>query len=182
MNVSIYGVTFWLPTILKRLSGYSDLIVTLVTSLPYCVGLIAILLIGRSSDRTGERRWHTALPILALSAGLALSVTVENSIPLSVAMFSIAAIGMYGYIPCFWSLPTSLLSGTAAAASIGLINSIGNLGGYFGPKVVGKLVSKTHAFSSGILFLSLSALIAAGLILSMRLTRQRTPVTVEAHA
>jgi ACS family tartrate transporter-like MFS transporter len=89
---------------------------------------------------------------------------------------------MYGYIPCFWSLPTSLLSGTAAAASIGLINSIGNLGGYFGPKIVGRLVSKTHSFSSGILFLSLSALIAAGLILSMRLTRQRTPVRVEAHA
>lgn len=182
MNMSIYGVTFWLPTIVKRLSGFSDLIVTLVTSLPYCVGLIAILLIGWSSDRTRERRWHTALPMLALSLGLALSVLVQDSIPLSVAMFSVAAIGMYGYIPCFWSLPTSLLSGTAAAASIGLINSLGNLGGYFGPRIVGKIVTRTNSFSMGILFLSISALIAAGLVLTMRLTKEKTPVTVEAHA
>jgi len=182
MNMSIYGVSFWLPTILKKLSGFPDLVITLVTSLPYCVGLIAILLIGWSSDKTRERRWHTALPILALSIGLALSVTVVNSIPLTIAMFSIAAIGMYGYIPCFWSLPTSFLTGTAAAACIGLINSIGNLGGFVGPFVVGDLVKRTHSFAAGILFLSLSALIAAGLILSMRLTKQRTAVTAEAHA
>ena len=120
--------------------------------------------------------------MLALSLGLALSVLVENSIPLSVAMFSVAAIGMYGYIPCFWSLPTSFLSGTAAAACIGMINSIGNLGGFVGPKIIGDLVNRTHSFISGILFLSLSALIAAGLVLTMRLTKQGTRVTVEAHA
>jgi sugar phosphate permease len=182
MNMSIYGVNFWLPTIVKKLSGFSDLVVTLVTALPYCVGLIAILLIGWSSDRTRERRWHTALPMLALSLGLGLSVLVQDSIPLTISMFSIAAVGMYGYIPCFWSLPTSLLSGTAAAACIGLINSIGNLGGYFGPRIVGKLVTTTHSFVSGILFLSLSALIAAVLVLSIRLTKERTQVTVEVPA
>src|SRR2546423_9495708 len=128
-----------------------------------------------------ERRWHTALPMIAVSTGLALSVAFQNSLILAVLMFCVAAVGMYGYIPCFWSLPTSFLTGTAAAACIGLINSVGNLGGFVGPYVVGNLVKRTHSFVAGILFLSLSALIAAGLILSMRLAKQRTRVPVEAH-
>src|SRR2546422_548572 len=132
------------------------------------VGLIAILLVGWSSDRTRERRWHTALPMIAASVGLILAVTFQDRLVLSVGMFCLAAAGIYAYCPGFWSLPTSFLSGTAAAASIGLINSVGNLGGYAGPHVVGYLSTATGSFFGGVLYLSLSALVAAGLVLSIR--------------
>ncbi len=108
--------------------------------------LIAILLVGWSSDRTGERRWHTALPMIAASVGLILAVMLQERLALSVGMFCLAAAGIYAYCPGFWSLPTSFLSGTAAAASIGLINSVGNLGGYAGPHMVGYLSTATGSF------------------------------------
>ncbi len=113
------------------------MMVTLIAAMPSCVGLVGILVIGWSSDRTGERRWHTALSMLLTSVGLVLSVALLDNTALAMSMFCLAAIGIYGYLPGFWALPTSFLSGTAAAASIGLINSIGNLGGFAGPYIVG---------------------------------------------
>ncbi len=168
---SLYGFTFWLPSIIKRQSGSSNLRVSLISAVPYCAGLVAILLVGWSSDRTRERRWHTALSMTAASAGLFLAVMLRDRLALSVAMFCLAASGIYAYLPCFWSMPTSFLSGTAAAASIGLINSIGNLGGYAGPFVVGYLSTLTGSFVGGLAYLSVSALVAAGLVLSIRATR-----------
>ena len=165
---SLYGFTVWLPSIIKRQSGSSNLRVTLISAIPYCVGLVAILLVGWSSDRTRERRWHTALSMIAVSVGIFLAVILRDRLALSIAMFCIAAAGLNAYLPGFWSLPTSFLSGTAAAASIGLINSIGNLGGYFGPYLVGLLSTLTGSFVGGLLYLSLSALVAAGLVLLMR--------------
>jgi sugar phosphate permease len=164
----VYGFNFWMPTILKGLSGYSNLVVTLVAVLPYFAALAAILFVGWSSDRTRERRWHTAIAMLIASLGLLLSAVLHGSVALEVSMFCLAAAGMYGYLPGFWALPSSFLTGTAAAASIGLINSIGNLGGFLGPYIVGYLNNKTHSFFQGILFLSASAVISAGLVLSLR--------------
>jgi len=166
-----YGFTFWLPSIIKQQSGSSNLRVTLISAIPYCVGLVAILFVGWSSDRTKERRWHTALSIVAASVGLLLAVMLRDQFVLSVAMFCVAAAGIYAYLPGFWSLPTSFLGGTAAAASIGLINSVGNLGGYAGPYVVGYLSTLTGSFLGGVLYLSLSALVAAALVLSIRATK-----------
>src|SRR5215831_1826169 len=171
MVSSVYGFTFWLPSIIKKLSGSSNLRVSLISAIPYCVGLVAILLVGWSSDRTRERRWHTALPMIAASLGLLLAVMLQDRLALSVSMFCVAAAGIYAYCPGFWSLPTSFLTGTAAAASIGMINAIGNLGGYFGPHVVGVLSTLTGSFIAGLAYLSLSALVAAGLVLSIRATR-----------
>jgi len=168
---SLYGFTFWLPSIIKKQSGSSNLRVTLLATIPYCVGLVAILLVGWSSDRTKERRWHTALSMLAVSLGLMLAVTLQDHFALSLAMFCLAAAGIYAYLPGFWSLPTSFLSGTAAAAAVGMINSIGNLGGYVGPHVVGYLSTLTQSFFGGVIYLSLSALVAALLVLSLRATR-----------
>jgi MFS transporter, ACS family, tartrate transporter len=168
MVTAIYGFNFWLPSIVKKLSGTTNLVVTLISALPYCVALVSILLMGWSSDKTRERRWHTALPMMAASLGLVLSVAMGDHTALAVAMFCLAAAGMYGYLPGFWSLATSFLTGTAAAASIGLINSIGNLGGFAGPYVVGYLSKRTNSFFAGVLYLSLSALIAAGFVLSLR--------------
>jgi D-galactonate transporter len=169
---SVYGFNFWLPTIIKKLSGSSNLVVASVSALPYCVGLVAVLLFGWSSDRTKERRWHTAVAMLVAGVGLLLSVAAQEQTALAVAMFCVAAVGLYGYQPGFWSLPTSFLTGTAAAATVGLINSTGNLGGFAGPYVVGYLSRTTGSLFAGVLYLSLSALAAAALILSLRATKR----------
>src|SRR5712692_1524648 len=94
----------------------------------------------------------------------------------TVVTFCLAVAGIYGYLPGFWALPTSFLTGTAAAASIGLINSIGNLGGFAGPYVVGYLSQRTKSYVGGVTYLSLSALVAAGLVLSLRATRRKRSV------
>lgn len=146
--------------------------VTLITALPYCVALMATLFVGWSSDKTRERRWHTALAMVVAGLGLALSVAARDHTVMAVSTFCLAAAGMYSFLPVFWALPTSFLTGTAAAASIGLINSVGNLGGFVGPYVVGYLSRETGSFIGGVLYLSLSALVAAGLILSLRTTRK----------
>jgi MFS transporter, ACS family, tartrate transporter len=172
MVTALYGFNFWLPTIVKRLSGFSDLTVTLVSAVPYCVALVALLFVGWSSDRTRERRWHTAACMLVACIGLLLSVAAGDHTALAISMFCIAAAGTYGYFPGFWALPTSFLSGTAAAASIGLINSIGNLGGFVGPYVVGYLSRQTGSFVWGVLYLAGSALVAAVCILFLRATKK----------
>src|SRR5258706_8772907 len=174
MVTAVYGFNFWLPTIIQKLSGLSNLVVTLISALPYCVALVAILFVGWSSDRTKERRWHTALSMIVASIGLLLSVVAQDQTALAVLMFCVAGAGMYSYLPGFWALPTSFLTGTAAAASIGLINSIGNLGGWAGPWLVGYLSKATGSFISGAICLSLSALIAAALVLSIRATKKST--------
>ncbi len=164
----LYGVNFWIPTIIKQLSGLPNLLVTFITALPYAVALVSMLLVGWSSDRTNERRWHTALPMIAASVGLLLSVAVQSSVLFAVATFCLAVAGLHAHFPGFWALPTRFLGGTAAAAAIGLINSVGNLGGFVGPYLVGYLVTKTNSFFGGMLFLSLSTLVAAGCILALR--------------
>jgi MFS transporter, ACS family, tartrate transporter len=176
---SVYGFSFWLPLMIKKLSGASNLIVTTIAVLPYCVGLLAMLLVGWTSDRTGERRWHTVLCMLLVSVGLALSAVFQDMIVVAIAMFCVAAAGMYAYIPVFWSLPTRFLTGTAAAASIGLINSVGNLGGFAGPYIVGYLSNTTHSFVAGVLYLSLSAALAAGLVLCLRTATQESRLAAE---
>ncbi|HEY0458092.1 MAG TPA: MFS transporter [Pyrinomonadaceae bacterium] len=165
---SAYGFNFWLPTIVKSLSGYGNIEVSLISAVPYCAGLAAMLAVGWSSDRTGERRWHTSLSLLAVSSGLFLSAIFSENIWLAVAFFCLAGAGLYSYLPGFWALPAAFLTETAAAASIGLINSVGNLGGFVGPFIVGYLNQKTNSFYAGIIYLSCSALIAALFILLVR--------------
>lgn len=170
-----YGLNLWMPKIVKDLGQYKEeLPVTLITAIPYLIGLVSLIVFGRSSDRTGERRWHTAAAMAVLSMGLFLSVAVLgwNSVPWIVAMFSFAVVGSYGYLPSFWALPTIFLTESAAAASIGLINSLGNLGGYVGPKVQGLLKEQTQSYRGGLLYLAGSALVASVLVLALRHARQ----------
>ena len=172
MVTSLYGLTFWLPTMVKKLSGASNLTVSLISALPYCVGLASILFVGWSSDRTRERRWHTAACMLIAGIGLLLSAYSGDRATLAISMICFAAIGIYGYFPSFWALPTSFLTGTAAAASIGFINSIGNLGGFAGPYLVGYLSKQTGSYMSGMLYLAGSAVLAAVMILSLRAAKK----------
>jgi len=172
MVSTVYGFGLWMPSIIQRFSGSSTMRTTLISMLPYTAGLISILVIGWNSDRTGERRFHTIFAMCMASLGLLLSLITHNHPALVVTSFCVAMVGLQGYLPGFWSLPTSFLTGTAAAASVGLINSIGNLGGFAGPYIVGFIDTKTHSFVGGVIYLSISALIAACLILSVRATKK----------
>ncbi|HZS51603.1 MAG TPA: MFS transporter [Bryobacterales bacterium] len=169
-----YGVNFWLPKILQRLSGLSPFQTTLITAIPYLCALPAMLAVGWHSDHTGERRWHTALSIYAVAAGLLLSQFVGGSVPLAMAMFSVAVMGLYAYLPGFWALPTTFLTEAAAAACIGLINSFGNLGGFVGPYAVGFLSNRTGTYAAGIYYLVGSAILSGSLVLVLRGTRKLT--------
>jgi MFS transporter, ACS family, tartrate transporter len=162
-----YGIAFWLPTILKRLSGRSDLQVTLLAALPYVAAFVTQQVNGWHSDRTRERRWHAAIPVFVCGLALALAVVYRTNLTMSVGMFVIAGGAFYGFQPVFWAVPTLFLSESAAAASIGLINAVGNLGGFVGPMVIGYLANRTHSFSPGLLYLVASLFVSGVLMLAV---------------
>ncbi len=168
-----YGLTFWLPTILKRLSGQSDLKVTLLASLPFVAGFLVQQVNGWHSDRTGERRWHAAVPLLFSGIALLLAVLSGSNVALSVALFTLVGAFYFAYHPAFWALPSMFLGESAAAASIGLINSVGNLGGFVGPILMGYLVTRTRSFSVGLLFLVGSLCLSGTLMLAVGGGRRR---------
>lgn len=162
-----YGIAFWLPTILKRLSGLSDLKVTLLAALPYVAAFITQQVNGWHSDRSGERRWHAAIPVFVCGLALALAVIYRSNLAVSVGLFVLAGGSFYGFQPVFWAVPTRFLTESAAAASIGLINSVGNLGGFVGPMVMGYLASRTHSFTGGLLYLVASLFVSGTLMLAV---------------
>jgi D-galactonate transporter len=168
-----YGIAFWLPTILKRLSGLSDLKVTLLAALPYIAAFVTQQLNGWHSDRTGERRWHAALPVFLCALALSLAVVNSSRPAVSIGLFVLVGASFYGFQPCFWAVPTLFLSESAAAASIGLINSVGNLGGFVGPLVMGYLVGRTHNFSAGLWYLVGSLIMSGILMLAVGAGRRR---------
>lgn len=173
-----YGIAFWLPTILKRISGQSDLKVTLMAALPYVAAFITQQVNGWHSDKTRERRWHAALPVFVCGLALAFAVMYRGNLALALALFVIAGGSFYGFQPVFWAVPTLFLSDSAAAASIGLINSIGNLGGFFGPMVIGYLFKRTQSFSAGLMYLVASLFVSG--ILMLMVGRHRTTMQTAA--
>ena len=156
-----YGITFFLPQIVKGI-GLSNMMTGLVTAIPYTIGTIGMLVWGASSDRHDERRWHFCVACLLATIGL-IGAGVFGSSFLALAFMSVATIGLYGSKPAFWPMPSLFLTGTAAAGGIAMVNSIGNLGGYFGPFIVGWIKDSTGSFEAGLYFLAASAL-ASGII------------------
>jgi ACS family tartrate transporter-like MFS transporter len=153
------GMLIFLPQIVKQL-GLTNMQVGWVTMIPYICGAISMVVWGMISDRTGERRWNLTLACVVATAGLILAgLTVGTAWAL--AGMSIAAIGFYGSKGPFWSMPPMFLTGTAAAASIAWINSLGNLGGFFGPSIVGWARDATGSFAGGLYALAAFALMAA---------------------
>jgi sugar phosphate permease len=148
-----YGIAFWLPTLLKRLSGLSDMNVTLLASLPYLLGFVVQQLNGWHSDRAHERRWHATLPVLLSGVFVFCAIRFGASVSLSLFFFTLVGGAYYGFHPAFWPVPTEFLSESAAAACVGLINSVGNLGGFVGPFVVGYLLARTRSFNVGLWYL-----------------------------
>jgi len=156
-----YGITFFLPQIVKGI-GLSNMQTGLVTAIPYTIGTIGMLLWGASSDRHDERRWHFCLAAVLAAAGLVGAGMFGSSFT-ALAFMSVATIGLYGSKPAFWPMPSVFLTGTAAAGGIAMVNSIGNLGGYVGPFIVGWIKDSTGSFEAGLYFLAASAL-ASGII------------------
>jgi ACS family tartrate transporter-like MFS transporter len=168
-----YGVDFFLPTILQNWYALSLQGVTSYVVIPY-VGLFAgFLAVSWSSDRTGERWLHTALPMCVGAAALALATVVRGNLAVTMALFTIAVIGIRIYLPPFYALPAYLLRGTAAAGAIGFINTVGNLGGAVGPYVIGAVETRSGGFEGGIYFLCASILLSAAIILGLRRWHRR---------
>ncbi len=156
-----YGIVFFLPQIVKGF-GFSNVMTGAVTAIPYTIGVLGLLAWGWSSDRKHERRWH--LIAASIVAGIGLCGAAWFGVSYwAIAAMSVATIGLYGSRPCFWPMPSMFLSGAAAAAGIALINSIGNLGGYVGPFIVGWIKQSTQSFEMGLYFLAACAFASAAL-------------------
>lgn len=164
-----YGFVFWMPTLVKDATGATDQRVTLICAAIYCFVFAVMLTAGWSSDRRGERRWHTAVPMLLASVGFALAASAGGHAAMMIAALCLTGAGVHGYLPSFWSLPTIFLTGPAAAASIGFINSIGNLGGFLGPFVIGYITTHSHSSMWGLLFVAALAFVAGTIVLSIPL-------------
>ena len=150
--IGLYGIGFWMPQVLKTF-GLSNLAIGFLTAVPYLIAAIGMVIAGRHSDATGERIWHVALPLFLSGAAFAWSAHA-GPLPLVMIALSLATFGIYAAIGTFWSLPTSILTGTGAAAGLALINSIGNCGGFAGPVIVGQLKGATGDFTAALLFLA----------------------------
>jgi len=165
--IGLYGVSFWLPTIIKSTGIKDSLAIGLLTAIPYGFAVIAMVLVGWRSDIKRERRWHIAIPALVGAAGLYLSTIWSGNTTLAMVALTFATMGIMIVLPLFWSLPTAIISGTAAAAGIAMINSLGNLAGFFGPSLVGYLKDMTHSTNSGIYVLAAFMVLGALVTLAM---------------
>ena len=162
----LYGVTFWLPQIIGSLGRRSDFGIGMLSALPFIGAAVAMVLIGRSSDFNGERRWHFTISASIGAVGLILAAMTRSPF-LSLVAISIAAAGIWGTFGPFWAIASGSFTTTAAAGGIALINSIGNLGGFAGPYVVGIVKQASHSFTGGMLVMAASVLGAAVLALTL---------------
>ena len=164
LTTSGYGIVLWLPNFIHSLSAASNLGIGVISVIPYLATAIAMVLVGMHSDKTGERRWHLAVSALIAAFALTLAAYTHSIVP-ALAAVSLGMMATFSMLGPFWAAATSLMSGTAAAAGIALINSVGNLGGFFGPYIIGVKRSSGGGFRGGMLviaaFLALAGLLAA---------------------
>jgi ACS family tartrate transporter-like MFS transporter len=166
--ITFYGVSFWLPQILQSLSGQSDLQVAFLSALPYIVAALGMVFVAKRSDRTGRRAELVALGACVGILGFAAAAMVTNPVASLVAL-SVAALGIWGTLGPFWAMPPAFLRGAAAAGGIAVINSVGNIGGFAGPYIVGAAREATGNFSAGLWVMA--GCLAAGVVIAMLLAR-----------
>ena len=165
--VGLYSISFWLPQIVQSLSSGTNVEVALLSGIPYAAAAVAMVMVGQHSDRNRERCLHIAGSALVGAAGLVATAVFQTPVPGLIAI-SVAAMGIFSAIPVFWSLPTTFLSGTAAAGAIALINSVGNLGGFFGPYLIGCVRDLTGGFTGSLVFIAVLLVGSAVLAVSLR--------------
>lgn len=168
--VAVYGFALWLPQLIKAAGEFTNFEVGLLTAVPYAVAAVGMVLIGRHSDRTGERHFHLALPALVGSVGF-LAVSTAEGTGWLIAALCLAALGVLGWLGPFWALPTAFLKGEAAAGGVALINSMGAFGGFVGPYLLGKLKESSGSFVPGLTLLAGSMLIGVAVTLLLRRRR-----------
>jgi ACS family tartrate transporter-like MFS transporter len=150
VSTTMYGVTLWLPSVIRSLSGLSYFLTGVVSALPFLVTAIAMVLLGMRSDRAGERRWHTAIPAF-VGAGALLAAGYGSSTAVVVACLGLGMASAEAMVGPFWAMATSQMAGLSAAAGIAVINSLANLGGYFGPDIIGFFRKLNGGFRGGLL-------------------------------
>ncbi|NKJ21241.1 MFS transporter [Dyella sp. SG609] len=166
--MGLYGVSFYLPTLIAA-AGVSDALdVGLLTAVPYAVAVVAMILVARSSDRRNERRWHLAVASLAGAVGLYASTLCAGQLSPGLIALSIGTAGVLSTMPVFWTHPSRVLAGTAAAAGIAMINSIGNLAGFASPSIIGWIKDLTHSTNGGLVVVALALVAGAALALTGR--------------
>lgn len=161
-----YAFWFWMPTMLQRLTGWTDVQrIGWIGAIPFVAGLIGMLLFGWNSDRTRERRWHFAIPQLTAALALSAWFLLPHSNAVLMAIFTLIGFGITAHLPSFWALPSIFLTSSAAAAAIGFINCTASIGGFFGPKIIGELSQRTGSFDCGFAFMIACWTIASLLML-----------------
>ena len=166
VSTTMYGVTLWLPSTIRSLAGLSDLAIGAVAAVPYVLTAVAMVWVGLHSDRSGERRWHTALAAFIGAASLALAASGKSALVV-VGGMSLGMMGAEAMVGPFWAMATSRMKGSTAAVAIAVINSLANLGGYFGPWILGLVRSANGGFAGGLLAIAIVLALsgAAALIL-----------------
>jgi ACS family tartrate transporter-like MFS transporter len=167
--VALYGFALWLPQLVKASGEFTNFEVGMITAIPYAAAAVGMVLVGRSSDRTGERHLHLALPALVGALGF-IAVTRTGSTGLLIAALCLCAFGVLGWLGPFWALPTAFLREQAAAGGIALINSMGAVGGFVGPYLIGDIKERTGEFAPGLLVLAGSLAAAAAIVMGLRAT------------
>jgi D-galactonate transporter len=163
-----YGLTFWMPTLVKATGVKGNFMTGLLSAIPFLVAVVAMILCGRSADRHGERRWHLVIPAFCGAVGFVVAALTANNTAIAITFLSLAAGGVLTCAPLFWSLPTSFLRGSAAAAGIAAVNSIGNLAGFVSPYLIGFLKDVTHDNRIGLYMLAGMLVLGALLVLKTR--------------
>jgi D-galactonate transporter len=163
-----YGLTFWMPTLVKATGVEGNFTTGLLSAIPFLVAVFAMILCGRSADRHRERRWHLVIPALCAAVGFVAAALTANNTPIAITFLSLAAAGVLICAPLFWSLPTSFLRGSAAAAGIAAVNSIGNLAGFVSPYLIGFLKDFTDNNRSGMYMLAGMLVFGSLLVLKTR--------------
>ena len=162
------GTIYWIPTFTKRLSGLSNHDVTSLLMIPAVLGIAGMLINGWHSDKTSERHWHTAIPLFGAGMMFVLLTITRQVTPLAISCLLLGSGLLYAYYPTFWAIPTLMLSETAAAATFGLINSVGQLGGFVGNYTIGVLNDRTHSLAPSFVFIALVYLASGTLIVTLR--------------
>jgi sugar phosphate permease len=162
-----WGFNYWMPTVLKDVSNWSNVVVGQAVALAMVVSLIASLYTGHSSSVRNEKRWHGAIHLFLAALAMAAAAFAATPSVFFICMV-LTAIGVYAPMSVWWSYPTAFLSGTAAAGAVGLINSMGNLGGFAGPYLTGWIKQTTGSYTGGMLYLAFSLAVAGLLILTLK--------------